>query len=142
MYVDTGRDIAPETLSRWQQHVKDLGCERSPSGSWFSPMPATVALFQSTLDAYFPPARHWVTAVSLMAGQQIPAHVDAALPSGVVRAHVQLIANDQCWSLHDGVWQQLTIGRIYRMDPAIVHGAVNWGSTARVNLIVDYLEAA
>jgi len=45
--------------------------------------------------------------------------------------------NDGCWSFHDGVWQQLDVGLAYEMDPTIVHGAVNWGASTRLHLMID-----
>ena len=78
---------------------------------------------------------HYLTVVALYPSSQIVAHADAPIQG--IRHHIPLQQNDGCWSFSEGVWQQLQIGRIYTMDPTKVHGAVNWGSTVRLHLIVD-----
>lgn len=73
--------------------------------------------------------------VGLWPSQQIVAHADQPIPG--TRYHLPLQSNSGCWSFHGGDWQQLDVGRIYTMDPAIVHGAVNWGSETRFHLLID-----
>jgi hypothetical protein len=73
--------------------------------------------------------------VGLLPSQQIAAHADAPIQG--VRYHIPLQVNDGCWSFHDGVWQQLKLGVVYQMDPTKPHGAVNWGETIRLHLMID-----
>jgi hypothetical protein len=73
--------------------------------------------------------------VALYPSSQLVAHVDP--PIAGRRFHVPLVVNDGCWVFSDGHWQQLAVGRVYQMDPTIVHGAVNWGTERRLHLMVD-----
>lgn len=75
--------------------------------------------------------------VALYPSSQLVAHSDPPLVGR--RYHVPLVVNDRCWSFHDGTWQQLVEGHVYEMNPTQVHGAVNWGVTLRLHLIVDTL---
>ena len=81
-----------------------------------------------------------VRLVGLLPSQQIAAHADQPI-APAVRYHVPLQTNDLCWSFHAGQWIQLKVGKVYRMDPAEVHGAVNWGSEVRLHLMIDCEEA-
>lgn len=80
-----------------------------------------------------------VRLVGINPSQQIVAHRDAAPPATLpfVRYHLPLQTNAGCWSFANGVWQQLAVGRVYRLDVTEVHGAVNWGETLRLHLMVD-----
>lgn len=73
--------------------------------------------------------------VLLLPSQQIVEHVDP--PIAGARYHVPLQSDAHCWVLHAGTWQQLTVGWVYSMDPSKPHGAVNWGPSPRVHLMVD-----
>jgi hypothetical protein len=73
--------------------------------------------------------------VALYPSAQLVAHTDPPVPHE--RYHIPLDVNPGCWVLHDGTWQQLRGGGIYGMDPTQEHGAVNWGATVRLHLIVD-----
>ena len=73
--------------------------------------------------------------VYLYPSAQIVAHVDPPIPGR--RYHIPLVVNDGCWVFSDGTWQQLEVGRVYQMDPTVVHGAVNWGTERRLHLMVD-----
>jgi hypothetical protein len=76
-----------------------------------------------------------VSVVALWPSRQIVAHTDPPMPS--TRYHLPLQTNDGCWSFHGGAWDRLLVGEWYEMDPTQVHGAVNWGSTVRIHLMVD-----
>jgi hypothetical protein len=78
---------------------------------------------------------HAIQFVALYPSRQIVAHCDPPIVGR--RFHIPLAVNDGCWSFHDGVWQQLKVGLAYEMDPTIVHGAVNWGVTTRLHLMID-----
>lgn len=81
------------------------------------------------------PSFHRLAFVALYPSSQIVAHADP--PIHGIRHHIPLQLNPGCWVFHDGTWQQLEVGQDYTMDPTQVHGAVNWGPTLRLHLIVD-----
>ena len=74
--------------------------------------------------------------VALGQSRQIVAHVDLPALRGQ-RFHIPLAANDGCWSFYAGTWSQLAEGAIYWMNPTTLHGAVNWGQSTRVHLMID-----
>ena len=73
--------------------------------------------------------------VSLRPSGQIVAHRDQ--PIAGTRYHIPLQSNEGCWVFHSGVWRQLKVGQVYEMDPSEPHGAVNWGSSMRLHLMLD-----
>ena len=80
----------------------------------------------------------YATVIALYPSSQLVAHRDLYEVKGI-RHHLPLQVNEGCWVFHEGVWQQLEVGKIYTMDPKGLHGAVNWGATVRYHLIVDVL---
>jgi hypothetical protein len=96
----------------------------------------TLARYEERLAHHFGGRAIRAMLVALYPSCQIAAHADDPI-APLVRVHFPLLANEGCWSFHDGDWQQLEPGRAYLMDPARVHGAVNWGPTPRVHLMVD-----
>lgn len=80
-----------------------------------------------------------VRLVGLYPSQQIVAHADVAIRPAI-RLHLPLQTNEDCWVFHGGGWQQLHVGYVYKMDPTWFHGAVNWGTTLRLHLMIDILE--
>ena len=101
--------------------------------------------FQQTLAIYWPLLRDrfpgvWTscTVIALYPGAQLQSHVDAPIVG--IRHHIPLQQNDGCWSFSEGDWRRLKLGAVYRMDPTKPHGAVNWGATIRLHLIVDHLD--
>ena len=105
-----------------------------PGGSRITPL-ATL-----TDDVLAIVGRAWgeidhAAAIILYPSAQLVAHVDPPIPGP--RLHLPLDVNDQCWSFSDGHWQQLAPGGIYRMNPTVLHGAVNWGATPRIHLMLD-----
>jgi hypothetical protein len=113
--------------------LKSVDTAPGPGGSRITPVPAALeaALRMAVNAGRFARA----ALVALHPSSQIVAHRDPPIPG--VRYHVPLRANPGCWSLHDGVWQQLEVGLAYQMDPTLEHGAVNWGSTLRLHLMLD-----
>lgn len=97
-------------------------------------LPLDPGLLQALLDL---PPLHAAWLIALGPTQQIPAHTDPPLPGP--RLHIPLETSPDCWTFSAGQWQQLDVGRMYRMDPTVVHGAVNWGPTRRVHLMLDLL---
>ena len=77
-----------------------------------------------------------VKIVGLWPSQQIVAHTDF-FHANQRRYHVPLQTNANCWTFHDGTWQQPKTYTTYRMDPNKPHGAVNWGESIRWHLMVD-----
>src|SRR5436190_16148786 len=75
-----------------------------------------------------------VAVVTLQPMQQIPLHTDPPIVGD--RFHLPVLVNEGCWSYGAGIWQQLSVGRVYWMDPTLPHGAVNWGATPRLHLLV------
>jgi hypothetical protein len=75
--------------------------------------------------------------IGLLPSQQVARHSDAPGTPAFVRYHVCLRTNDQCWSFSEDHWTRLHEGMIYRMDPSQPHGAVNWGTTLRLHLMID-----
>lgn len=80
--------------------------------------------------------------VALYPSAQIIAHEDPPLRSTwnarpLTRHHIPLEVNHGCWVFHGGTWQQLLVGSVYAMDVTVTHGAVNWGATLRLHLMVD-----
>lgn len=87
------------------------------------------------LRAILPGRYRWFRIVGLRASQQIVAHTDQ--PVVGIRYHLPIQLNKGCWVFHGGLWQQLSRGSVYTMDPTVEHGAVNWGETLRVHLLID-----
>jgi len=113
-----------------------LDMTSGPGGSFSTEPSATAALFRPVLGGNILSGQ-WIQAriFGLCPSQQIVAHCDAPIEGR--RFHLPLASNPGCWSFHDDVWQRLEVGTVYEMDPTIRHGAVNWGDTLRLNLVVD-----
>lgn len=132
MYRDVGtfeltRLACVERLVRDRVDLTRLG----PGGSRMCPIAELLTIVQ----ACWPKTDLAVQVVLLGPSRQIVAHRDPPIPG--TRYHVPVIVNAGCWSFHGGTWRQLEVGHVYEMDPTIVHGAVNWGPTTRVHLMVD-----
>lgn len=78
--------------------------------------------------------------IGMKPGSLVPLHVDALYKEPTTRTHVVLSTNPDCWSLHDGVWQQLEEGTLWEMDQTLPHASVNLGKTIRWHLVVDTLK--
>ena len=77
--------------------------------------------------------------IGMKPGGVIPLHTDALYKEPTKRTHVVLSTNPDCWSFHDGIWQQLKEGSLYEMDQTFPHASVNLGKTTRFHLVVDTL---
>lgn len=89
--------------------------------------------FRPYLGHMFPGEWKFCFLVILEQGGSIEPHKDKdELP----RYHIVLATNDKSWSYHEGDWQQLELGGVYRMDPRGTHASINWG-TKRIHLIID-----
>lgn len=112
----------------------DLNFPWGPTGTGMTTVKDTKAILGDLLDLHFPGyTRAMVSA--LQPGGQIAGHVDRRAEGP--RFHLPLLTNPGCWVYHDGVWSQLDGGRLYTMDPTKPHGAVNWGLTLRLHLLID-----
>lgn len=104
---------------------------------------STMTDFRLTRDVALPAITRWfpsrfclkATFIVLEPSAQIVVHVDPPILG--TRHHVPLQTNEDCWTYHDGTWEQLALGECYTMDPTLPHGAVNWGSRRRIHLILD-----
>lgn len=108
-YAETDR-VYREPLRRWAERT-------------VAPDPLTLSLYDQ------------ITVAALYPSSQIVLHTDAPIRGR--RLHLPLQTNDGCWSVSDGVWQQLQVGFGYWLDPTRPHGAVNWGTEVRLHLVVD-----
>lgn len=137
MYLDTQIEIAPIVIEALveRSHLLDFG----GAGSFMTDFEKTMIAMGHPVNALFPgQTLKQITLVGLRPSQQIVAHRDAPiLPA--VRYHLPLLTNYRCWSFHADSWQQLDVGRVYAMVPTEWHGAVNWGETLRLHLMVDVL---
>ncbi len=95
------------------------------------------ALQPALLDLLGPAyaATYRAAIVALYPSSQLVAHTDPPIPG--TRLHIPLEVNDRCWVLSGDRWQQLALGCVYLMDPTELHGAVNWGATRRLHLLLD-----
>ena len=108
-----------------------------PGGSRITPLGTLTDDVLAILGTGWGQVEH-AAAVILYPSAQLVAHVDQPLPAP--RLHLPLEVNELCWSFSGGSWQQLAVGGVYAMDPTVLHGAVNWGATARVHLMLDLRE--
>lgn len=93
--------------------------------------------FYEALRALFPGAWPYSMIVTVFPNGAIPPHRDGPLNEGFERHHLILQTNPDCWSFHDGDWQQLERGGIYTMDCTRQHAALNWGESDRIHLVID-----
>lgn len=139
MYVDCLFRFSPAHLDRLIWFASQLGLDApgASGGSTFSDWKASWALLSPELLSEFPTLQK-VCIVQLRPSAQIVAHIDQhEIYPNEQRYHVPLKTNEGCWVFSDGVWQQLEVGRLYKMDPTKPHGAVNWGTTVRWHLLMD-----
>jgi hypothetical protein len=135
MYVDQRFSLTDATLAAVLKAVEILDIKPGPGGSRFSDWDLTMRAFES-IKFWDTPKVHRGAVVALYPSSQIVAHADA-YSAKQRRYHIPLQINSGCWVFHDGDWQQLQLGKVYQMDPTKVHGAVNWGATLRLHLLLD-----
>lgn len=130
MYIEQPQRIEADKLFPL---CGQLDLSPGPGGSRFSDSASKI--FHPFLRNLFP--QEWKTSMvmALQPSAQIVAHIDT--PINGSRYHVPLTSNPGCWAFHDGTWQQLEVGHVYLMDPTLPHGAVNWGATIRLSLVID-----
>lgn len=125
MYVVADWTLTPAEVAACQSRVAAADLAPGPGGSRITPVGSvTVGPLTGTGRA-----------VALYPSSQLVQHCDP--PIRGTRYHVPLDVNEDCWVFHAGVWQQLAVGHVYAMDPTQPHGAVNWGVSRRVHLMVD-----
>ena len=141
MYAWTGTELPLAHVQRLLQKATQLNPQPGPGGSGMTFSKATLALFEvdppPELQIAVPPPWARCQVVGLWPSSQIVAHRDPPLAAAVVRYHLPLQSDAGCWVFHGGAWQQLHVGRLYCMDPAEWHGAVNWGQALRLHLMID-----
>ena len=133
--------LLPPAVDDLLAQVRKIVIPSGTAGSWMCADKDARAGLEATLRDHWPEVGPilYMTVVYLYPGAQIQSHCDAPIQG--IRYHIPLQQNDGCWSFSEGVWQQLQIGRIYTLDPSKPHGAVNWGPTLRVNLLIDVQSA-
>ena len=137
MYVEQSWDVG-ERVGALVALSQRLDLRPGPGGSCATARRETESLFAPVVGDVFRGAWTGAMLVGLHPSSQIVAHRDPPIRGR--RVHLPLAVNEGCWVFHGGIWQQLTVGRGYQMDPAEEHGAVNWGSTLRVHLVIDLAE--
>ena len=95
----------------------------------------TAATFRPVLQHIFPGRWNYASVVALYPSSHLVAHRDPSIQG--TRYHLPLAINPGCWAFHHDTWQQLQEGRVYSMDPTLLHGAVNWGTSRRLHLVID-----
>jgi len=142
MYLEQPLRLTLVEIAHLLQIAQDrLDLSVPKTGSGMTNEQETLAVFTPLLQSRFPGEWIYATVISLNPSAQLVAHVDAPFPQPGVRYHLPLQLNPGCWCYHDGVWQQLELGKVYAMDLTCVHGAVNWGDNVRLHLIMDVLNA-
>lgn len=133
MYQITDAALALDQLAAFDRLIGKADLKPGPGGSHMAPVDqiAVRAVLQGLLAGEWSQAM-WVL---LMPSAQIVAHTDRGALG--LRTHIPLRQNASCWCFHDGVWQQLDRGQVYTMDAHRPHGAVNWGTTPRVHLMLE-----
>lgn len=124
MYVAQTYWLTPERLASALAYVQTLDLTPGPGGSRIVPAPGCDDILGGVAKV-----------VALSPSCQLVQHCDP--PIRGTRHHIPLRLNPDCWVFHDGVWQQLEVGRAYLMDQERPHGAVNWGATVRWHLMID-----
>ena len=135
MYLEHSFCATKEQLETLIQLSTKLNIQPGPGGSTSTNWAHTRELYEPFLSNDLPGT--WVTCqiFALWPSKQIRAHTDPPIKG--VRHHIPIQMNDQCWVLHGETWSRLTPGQCYIMDPTEWHGAINWGSTLRLHLVID-----
>lgn len=97
---------------------------------------ATKVAFQPLLSNILPTPWDIAFVVFMPKGGMLPVHDDGNM-RGWTRHVLALQTNPMCACYHDGGWQHLEEGGLYRMDATKPHGSVNLGDRARIHLSVD-----
>ncbi len=137
MYREVPPLLSKEQITRYQQIAARVDLAPGPGGSRFANFDQARAAFDHELGMLFQRPLAQITVVALYPSAQIVGHTDHPDNVHGLRLHMPLQLNPGCWVFHDGTWQQLELGRSYAMDPTKEHGAVNWGATVRLHLVVD-----
>jgi hypothetical protein len=117
----------------------------APGGSFMPESDRVKARFYPFLKDSFKGVWAYATLVVLEPSAQIVAHKDE-WTGALTRYHIPLQLNEWCWVYTEADWrrdvgfngwQQLELGYVYKMNPGLPHGAVNWGTTRRIHLLID-----
>ncbi len=123
-YRDLGLPVDREQIDLVRRAIAAANLKPGPGGSCMVPVRLDMPGFAGR--AQF---------VALWPSRQIVGHTDPPIPGR--RYHIPIDTNANCWVFHGGEWMRLEVGHWYEMDPTVIHGAVNWGSTVRVHLMID-----
>ncbi len=131
MYRPLGWRLSDSDVAALVDLARTIDLAPGPGGSRMTPIAGAQAIVGASIPGL------WAQAliVVLLPSAQLVGHCDP--PIAGTRVHLPIVSNADCWSFSDGVWQQLVIGTGYAMDPTKPHGAVNWGATPRLHLMID-----
>lgn len=133
-YWEKRKRLTGAELQFLTEQISEVDLAPGPGGTRMSPFRETALALRTYLQT-LRVGVHQATYCLILPGAQIQMHVDA--PIAGVRYHVPILTNEFCWCLSGGTWQRLKVAQFYQMDPTTRHGAVNWGETYRVHLILD-----
>lgn len=135
MYNFTGQIFDAEQVAYLLSRLSVFDLS-APGGSFMPESDRVKARFYPFLKDSFKGVWAYATLVVLEPSAQIVAHTDH-WTGALTRYHIPLQQNDGCWVYSDRDWEQLTVGNVYTMNPGLPHGAVNWGTTRRIHLLID-----
>lgn len=130
-----GGSVARHTIDALVPLIDTLDVAAGSEGFRATVFEPTRDRFYPLLASAFPGRWTYCILVALYPKRMIAAHIDG--PCDGIRHHLVLETNEECWSFSDGTWGQLQRGSFYQMDPNRPHGAVNWGTSRRVHLVID-----
>lgn len=96
----------------------------------------TAAIYRDRLANIFPGVWTKCFLAIIWPNGSIMPHCDLDVPD-VVRTHLVLWTNPDCWCMNDGHWCQPDLGGIYTMEQTLPHASINWGGEPRVHFVVD-----
>jgi hypothetical protein len=135
MYIALDDACTTDQLEALRDLVRQVDLAPGPGGSRITPLTPAQTATALDLLARDPATVLDVRAIALYPSSQLVAHCDPPIPG--TRLHLPLVTNPGCWSFSEGLWRQPTVGVFYAMDPSLIHGAVNWGATTRIHLMLD-----
>ncbi len=136
MYQKVGSYRGQTPLEQLAGRIRDFEVAYAPSnyGTTVDHLIAVRDAFQKDVDL----PGEWVRSMLVVLKPDSFIRLHSDLPNGkVLRHHLVLQTNADCWSLHGREWQQLELGGWYTMDETVAHASVNFGQTDRIHLVVD-----
>ena len=134
------QSVSADVVAQLLAATRRVDLAPGPGGSRMSDARVTEKALRPLLADVFPEPWEYATVIALSPSSQLVAHRDRGVDGKQherTRYHLPIQVNPGCWSFHAGTWQQLVVGRCYQMDPTETHGAVNWGESVRMHVIID-----